>query len=470
MAYSPTEIQQNQPNERKAIRERLVAIAAECRDIVAKNPSLSEEQRTHCQGLEAEAMKLETRRQDLDRVAQLEGLTPQSVGAVAPHAPANFGMQLPSEAAAPKPELNLARDLKLHAFKGKDSAGRKAPERAYRFGMWAIAQMANPEHQGATKAKAIKFCQEQGIPIGATYSSTSNQSGGVLIPEEFLGTIIDLREERGVFRRFANTVPMTALEMKWPRRKTGVSATWLVEGVDSVESTGAFDSIHLIAKELGTLCILPITLIEDAPINLAEYLAKDIAYSIEDAVDTAGFLGNGEKTSGKVVGVKNALTGMLGAVVAASGHTSHASITLTDYLAAFGALAKFPGMQPQWFMNSYVHAVSVLQIIYNSGGIQPGQMQGGWQPFFLGLPVNFTQVMDRTTGATPSTLSSIVGDLNMAATVGNRRDMAMSVTRERYWEKRQVGVQAIARLDINVHERGTATVGGPIVTLSTAAS
>ena len=123
-------------------------------------------------------------------------------------------------------------------FKGTDSRGRTADERAYRFGMWCMANYAlngkvqDPEREERVLT-SIKRCKEMGIPltfrrmdhdkddvqvkatVGGgvdTKSSTENvnTSSGYLVPDEFQNDLIDLREQFGVFRRYAKIVPMAS--------------------------------------------------------------------------------------------------------------------------------------------------------------------------------------------------------------------------------------------------------------------
>jgi HK97 family phage major capsid protein len=54
-------------------------------------------------------------------------------------------------------------------------------------------------------------------------------AGGFLVPEELMANIIVLREQFGVFRQECQVVPMGSDTLNWPRRLTGLTATFTGE-------------------------------------------------------------------------------------------------------------------------------------------------------------------------------------------------------------------------------------------------
>ena len=54
--------------------------------------------------------------------------------------------------------------------------------------------------------------------------------------------------------------------------------------------------------------------------------------------------------------------------------------------------------------------------------------------------------------------------------LGTRRGIEIAVDPSRYFEFEQLAIRGTQRFDLNVHEKGTASVAGPVIMLSTPAS
>ncbi len=102
-----------------------------------------------------------------------------------------------------------------------------------------------------------------------------------------------------------------------------------------------------------------------------------------------------------------------------------------------------------------------------AGGNDILSLEGKMQRAYLGYPIEVTQVMTKVQTALNATAMILFGDLSMAATMGNRRDITIGLTDQRYWEEDQIGIKVSERMDIVVHDVGSTTAGdtGPIVAL-----
>jgi HK97 family phage major capsid protein len=101
-----------------------------------------------------------------------------------------------------------------------------------------------------------------------------------------------------------------------------------------------------------------------------------------------------------------------------------------------------------------------------AGGNNVSDLGNGPVMQFMGYPVTFAQCLPSTVGA--STKFAYFGDLSMTATKGNRRGVTIAADSSRYFEFDQTAIRSTLRYDINVHERGTASVAGPMVSLVSA--
>lgn len=346
---------------------------------------------------------------------------------------------------------------KLKSYKGED-----AEKRAYIAGRFFLASLY-------ADADSQKWCQEHGIDVrfmGAMREG-SNNLGGFVVPVEVEQSIIDLREEYGVFRRESFVTSMAGDTKLQPRRKSGLTAYFVGENEEGTESEKQWDQVQLVAKKTMVLARFSSELSEDAIISMGDDLTGEIAYAFSDKEDACGFVGDGTSTYGKITGVVNALAA--GSIVtAAAGNTAFETLDLADFEACVGKLPMYPGIRPKWYISQAGFAASMLRLLDAAGGNTAAMLAAGPTGLqFLGYPVVISQKLNSTLGADASKTKALFGDLRMGSTFGNRRGVSVMLSEHRYFELDQIGIKGTERFDIVVHGRGTATAPGPIVALKT---
>jgi HK97 family phage major capsid protein len=359
----------------------------------------------------------------------------------------------------PKPvEIrNLRRSKKLVSFRGAD-----ADRNAYTAGQWLLATIGGD-------TRAAQWCADNGIETRAL-ATTSNSLGGYSVPEVLESTIIDLREERGVARRSLRVMPMSTDSHIIPRRASGLTAYFVAENSEITASDKAWDAVQLVARKLAVLCRYSSELNEDSILSIADDLASEIAYSFADKEDECAFNGDGTSTYGGIVGLKSG-TNAGSKVTAATGNTAFSTLDLDDFEAMVGKLPQYAVAGARWYVSRVGWANSMLRLAEAAGGNTVAQVAGGAPLQFLGFPVEIVQVMNSTTAAQTSTDGlAYLGNLQLAATMGTRRGISIQVDGSRYFEYDQLAIRGTERFDINYHERGTSTVAGPVVMLSTPSS
>lgn len=343
----------------------------------------------------------------------------------------------------------------LHAFNGEG-----AEERAYRSGMWMQAALFGNE-------RARRWCQSHGVEYRAL-SETVNIAGGALVPEEFLQAIIDLREKYGVFRRECDIVPMGRDIMTIPRKAGSVTASFTDENASISESEPTFNQVTVTAKKLGILTRMSTELAEDATINMADWLARDMAWAFAKKEDQCGFIGDGSPTYGSIQGITPKIidgTHTAGAVDAASGIDQFFEITATDLTTVMAALPEYAVDNAKWYCSKVCFDLVFSRLAVTAGANTIQSISGAFAPSFLGYPIVVSQVLPTTTGDLSNVVMLLFGDLRMAATLGDRRGISVKTTTERYFAEDQIGIKATERFDINVHDLGDNTDSGPIVAL-----
>ena len=90
-------------------------------------------------------------------------------------------------------------------------------------------------------------------------------------------------------------------------------------------------------------------------------------------------------------------------------------------------------------------------------------LSGRKEKFFMGYPVEFVAAMPSTEAN--SQICCLLGDLQMGAYLGERRELRIDRSEHAYFGTGQVGFRASERIDINVFGCGDATNPGPVVGL-----
>jgi len=441
--------------ERQALldrrQNRLDDAQAEGRSLTEDELTAEAEDAARCKELEQtiearRAVKLEASRKFAESRQARESEQPQASGVLIPEG-----------------RIQFKRSGPLKNFKGPD-----ADLNAYRAGQWFLANVFGvesverilPTDARAAIASAKKWTIDNAL-------STTGK-GAATVPDELAQTIIDLKEQYGVFARYSRREPMSTDTKNVPRRTAGLTAYFGTDNATLTASEANWDRVELVAKKLYALCKYSSEISEDTILDLADTLAGEIAYAFSNKEDECGFNGDGTSTYGGIKGLANVAAGSISTAV--SGNTSFETLDLTDFEAAVGKLPHYPGMNPAWFIHKTGYWASMARLMDAAGGNTVMDIGNGPQLVFLGLPVVFSQVLNSTLGADASAIKAYVGDLSMATTMGVRRDITISVSEERYWDEDAIGIKGTQRFDIRCHELGTASAAGPVVALKTAAS
>ena len=341
----------------------------------------------------------------------------------------------------------------------------KSTEDAYRSGMWLTASFAKDL---IVRNQALDWCTANGMgdAVVKFQAEGINTAGGFLVPNEFSTAIVDLREEFGTFRKNARVMQMSSDHMNIPRRSSGLTAYYVGENSQITESQKGWDSITLTAKKLACLTRLSTELSEDAAINVADDLAREMAYAFATAEDQAGWNGDGTSTYGGITGVKTKFVAgvdtFVGAVNLTAGHDTIAEVDAPDIAKVMAVLPAYARRGAKFFMNQACWDGAFQRLIAAAGGNSTMTMDGKVPLRYLGYPVVIDQTLPGS-GTIDQTPMWYFGDLSLAARLGSRRDIRVMVSEDRYMEFDQIGIQATERFDINVHDIGDASIAGPIV-------
>lgn len=216
----------------------------------------------------------------------------------------------------------------------------------------------------------------------STLTVATDASAGYLAPTDFGSEILKKLVEFSPIRSHARVISTSAPEIKYPRKLTGVAATWVDEIEERTQSDQTYEQATFTPYELATYVDVSNQLLEDNAYNLEGELMADFAEAFGVAEGTAFVNGNG---TGKPKGLLAAGTGI------AEMKTGTAATLGTDPAATI--IAMFHGLQSAfaqngvWLMNR--KTLGALRTLKDGNGrfIMVEPITAGMPTTLLGRPV-----------------------------------------------------------------------------------
>jgi HK97 family phage major capsid protein len=447
----------------KALLEELAAVVAEMEAMTEDAPEgeapaepMTEEQEASLRSLEAKADKLRERIEFLTRVQSKELELRAVLERGAPARKVETKPEVTEEAPAVESRSKIfpvQNHRPLRAF--------RSAETAYRAGMSVRATLFGDD-------EARRWCMDHGVETRAQAGGI-NSLGGVLTNPELSTEIVRLVEEFGAYQANARVVTMNSDTLLIARRTGGLSARAIGENAAPLTSDVSFDNVQLVAKLWGVDNRVPVSLVEDSVIDLADAMAVEVAQAFAETYDRVGFTGTGAGSDHGIVGVATAVndgTHSASVVTADSGNNTFATLDLLDYT---NVVAKLPlyarNRNAKWYISPSGYGASMLRLMMAASGNNQADVAGGANLQFLGFPVVLVHPMVSALTGTGSQIACLFGDLSQAVTMGIRREVSVKTDASRFVEFDQLLTFATARMASVAHDLGSTTVAGPIVAL-----
>lgn len=305
--------------------------------------------------------------------------------------------------------------------------------------------------------------------------------GGALVPEEFDTYLVRLFEEYGLVRQLFRTVSMSRDVQSFPRQLDNVTVYYPGEAGSITASDVGFNQVKLAAVKQAALTRMSSEIIEDSALNIADAVAWSMGYAMTKKDDDDAWLGDGTSTYGGTTGVHAALqdvdgagTDSAGLVVGASNtDTDWTNFTLADFNEVIGNLPEYPSPGgPVWVMHKKFYHNVWRAIALAAGGVTRAELEQTPQtgPMLLGFPVRFHQSLASASNPGTNVVVATLGYWDLGATIGDRRQMTIATSADRYFDSDEIAMRVTQRRDIKVHDVGDSSNAGPIVGLVTSAS
>lgn len=301
-------------------------------------------------------------------------------------------------------------------------------------------------------AEGLKKIEKETIEAGqarrkAAYMNESTGSeGAYLVPEEFSNEILRLTDVYGVVRANARILPMKYDTLHVPAALGDPSTHWTNEASQIYGTAPTFREIILNVKKLATLPTMTNEFLEDANVDIINYLADLIAMQLAIQEDTQGLIGVGSPFVGVING-----TGCPTYIQAGTGFEC----------LSYQDLVKLPSRiktSAQANAKYYLHRSMIAQVhslITTAGApIFPGAPNS-----ILGYPMVSSEVLPgigHTAYQTDATTYAIFGDLRKALLMGERGSLRMKLITEgtvganNLAEKDMVALRVIERICFGV--------------------
>lgn len=342
---------------------------------------------------------------------------------------------------------------KLRVFKNADEA--------YQSGVWFFATV-----MGA------KWAQERNQinPLAAGQVSGTDADGGYLVPDLIEAAVLMARERMGVARRLAMVVPMGGLAVAWPKETAGQTVYYPDEAADITESKATLGSVPLAAVRRAVLTGVSNQLAENAIIDVMDWVAGRMAYQLSSQEDKEYVLGDGTSAYGGETGLISAC-GSAGKRTLGSTKTAFTDIAETDLHNVQSLVADqyFVEGEMSWLMRRSTWLTTIIPLIYAMGGVSAYEFRDGIQkPVLLGHPVEFSTHMPASAA---SKCGVLFGNFFAGTMIGDRKGLAVSMSREAGFKNDVTYLRAISSYDIAVHANpGSGSSYGAYAGIFTAAS
>jgi len=303
---------------------------------------------------------------------------------------------------------------------------------------------------------------------------TIMSEGGIFVPEEYSRRIIDKLGQYGKFRKNAMVVPVGSDRQVVPKVEADLTVYSPGEGKTITESDMDFSQVGLTMHKLACLCKASSELEEDSIIALGEIIGISMARSIAKKEDAIGFVGDGTELYFGMTGIVGALRAVdavianIKGLVVASGN-AYSEITLADFRKVVGILPEDCDDTAKWYMSKKFYYNVVYPLAETAGVANIFEILSDRKDrFLLGYEVVFVSAMPSVEA--DSQICAILGDLQLGAFLGERRQLQLARSTDVFFTNDQIGFRGVERIDVNVYGVGDTTEAGPIVGLITAAA
>lgn len=305
-------------------------------------------------------------------------------------------------------------------------------------------------------------------------ASNPESQGGALIDGETYNRFIRLVEQYGVIEGKAFSMPMGSDSISFKRRTGGITVHIGTENVAAPASQPTLARVVLSPQEWVAYTEIPMTLEEDAAVDVGELVFEEMAWAFAKKMDDTVMSGDGTSTYGGIKGLRASLIDINGVddgggLVIASGN-AWSEITDDDINKLTGQLPQYmdaTGMEPEYYCSKPFFWQVFARLAKAGGGVTAQEIEGTRRLLFNGIVTNLMPSMPKTPAN--SHIPLLYGSVRDTVTLGRRRGMRFDTSRDFKFAERQLALMGTRRVAVAVHSLGDADDAGAMIGLITAA-
>lgn len=302
--------------------------------------------------------------------------------------------------------------------------------------MRADREVNGKDFSGVSDDEKVSFVKDlKAIARGekAALLENNDSTGGYLVPSEVYAGIKRIAETVGLVARDATFFPMSSDTLDIPRYTgSALQGEYIGEDVEADETSVSFEDARLLAKTWILVIRVGNTLINDANVDVADWLMGLAAEGMAYRLDREGFIG-GTFAGSPFVGILGSSDVTIHTM--ATGSTSFDDFGIVEASDAIGAMPTSALNDAAFYFNRTVWAK--IRSRSTSGVFEFGQYQpmlatlrkeNGIQPVgeILGYPVYTTDVLPAFSASAVSTKFGAFANLRQALYVGDKGPMEVA--------------------------------------------
>ena len=282
--------------------------------------------------------------------------------------------------------------------------------------------------------------------VRAAQSIGTDGKGGYLVPTPISTQIIKIRDEVGLAPRVCNVIGMNS-ETLQINEETGDTAVQYPGEATAITATDVDFTPHTLSVvKRAALTLMSREFVTDINVSAVDLIVDNFGFKFAEAMDNELLNGDGSGFGG-VDGLGN----ISGTVSVTGAGNTFEELTQANWESTIGGLAGvYHYRSPAWIMSRAAWVQSVLPLARAAGGNTIADLQAGLNGLtWLGYPVFISDTMPAEAN---DAVAAFFGSYRTAATIGDRNDMSIDTSAERYFESDQIAIRATHRYDILVHK------------------
>lgn len=369
-----------------------------------------------------------------------------------------------------------AYNAKTYGAKGMVPADR-SPNRAFldydqavAFSAWFKCNVLGKFNVASPDEKALWADLSQKTAI-----TTTNTLGGALVPDIFVPQMIDLKESYGAARQWLGVTPMVNQKEIRPRRTGGYTVATAAEAATLTASDLGFNNVELDAKKLYALGQMSSEMLRYSSVNFGDTAANEISYAFANKEDDIVFNGDGTATyfgwTGFRVALKNVYSTTAGVGQSLATGNLFSEYAMADFTAAFGLLPKYAESgNVAWVTHKAADAQTMMRLQASAGGVTGGELSAGYaNRRFLNYNILHAQIMPSTDAN--SQIAHLYGAGNLAAKFGEvTGSMRIDLSEHVGFLSDTIYIRGCEEIAFTLHDPGTSTVAGPVISIISASA